>query len=103
MRFSTTYYAPHSQLALHARAVDYLSLVVSGSYVEEVGHERIHCRALSLRFHPAGEEHRHEFGACGGECLNLEMDESWAESLRSLAPATRALHVRSTGRVGLQL
>ena len=103
MRFASTCYSPGTQLSLHARSVSYLSLVVSGSYVESVGRESIHCRALSLRFHPAGEEHTHEFGACGGECLNVELDESWVESLRCLAAATRAVHVESTGGVGLRI
>ncbi len=102
-RIAASCYAPRSHLPLHARPVSYLSLVMSGSYVERVGRENIHCRALSLRFHPAGEEHRHEFGLSGGRCLTLEIDEAWNESLRSLLSASRPVHVRSTAGVGLQL
>jgi AraC family transcriptional regulator len=103
MQFAVTRYAPRTQLPVHARSASYVSLVVAGSYMERIGGEIINCSALSLRLHPAGEEHTHEFGPRGGECLNFEVDESWFESLRRLPARARPLHVQSTGGVGLQL
>jgi AraC family transcriptional regulator len=103
MRFATTFFPPRTRLPLHARPVSYLSLVLTGSYVERVANETIECTALSLRFHPAGEEHAHVFGQWGSECFNLELDEFWGESVRWLAAARRAVHVPSAGGLGLQL
>jgi len=77
MHFSTTWYGPNLRLAPHARDVDYLSLVLGGSYEEEVGSTRLECLPLSVRLHPAGEEHAHRFGAAGARCFNLELPRSW--------------------------
>lgn len=103
MIFSTTSFPPRARLPLHARPVSYLSLVLAGSYVEHVGTETIQCTALSLRFHPAGEEHAHVFGPWGSECFTLELDECWSESVRGLSAATRSVHVPSAGGLGLEL
>jgi AraC family transcriptional regulator len=103
MIFATTSYPPRARLPLHARPVSYLSLVLAGSYVEHFGTKAIECNALSLRFHPAGEEHAHEFGPTGSECFTFELDECWGESVRGLAAAQRSVHVTSAGRVGLDL
>jgi AraC family transcriptional regulator len=103
MRFATTLFPARARLPLHARPVSYLSVVLTGSYIERVGSQTIECNALSLRFHPAGEEHAHVFGQWGSECLNLELDESWSASVCRLSAATRAVHVPSAGKLGLQL
>lgn len=81
MQFLTTSFAPHGRLPLHARGVDYLSLVLAGSYEETIGSTRLHCLPLSVRLHPAGEEHAHGFGRAGARCLNIELPGSWQRSV----------------------
>lgn len=103
MRLATTRFPPGSELPPHARPVRYLSLVVTGSYTEHIGGAAIHCRALSLRFHPPGEEHSHRMGRAGSECLNIELDDGWSESVRRLDASRRPVHVASAGRAGSQL
>lgn len=103
MQLAIDCHAPRTTLPLHARPVSYLSLVVSGWYVERVGCTGMHCRALSLRYHPAWEEHTHVFGPLPVACMRLDLDQSWAESLRILAALPGGMHVASTGAVGLRL
>jgi len=102
MRLATTSFPPRARLPLHARPVSYLSLVLAGSYLERVGRETVDCRPLSLRFHSADEEHAHVLGDSGAECLNIELDEDWTESLRLLTQSARPVHVASAGRLGIR-
>src|SRR5579871_327921 len=54
-------YAQGMTLAAHRHGEAYLSLVLSGEYVEKYAHRTSHCAAGSLRFLPSSEVHENEF------------------------------------------
>jgi AraC-like DNA-binding protein len=69
---------------MHTHTRPYLSFVLCGDYSERTARREIHCVALTARFHPWGEQHADRFGGNGGYVLNIELDETWAESLARL-------------------
>lgn len=100
---SITRYPPHTCIALHAHTGPYLSFVMAGDYLERIGSTALKCPALTVRFHPAGEEHANEFGSAGACCLNLEPSPRWQESLDQLPKAHRApIVLESAGALGLR-
>ena len=99
MQFSTSKFGPHASTELHARPFAYISVVLGGSYEEAVGSVRIECLPLSLRLHPAGEEHTHRFGVAGARCLNLELPYTWQSCVdRVLDASTKPLMVEPRSR-----
>lgn len=74
-------YEASARLPRHAHATAYLSFVLQGSYVEQVGARTWNCGINTLRFHPNGEEHSDDFGALGGVCLNVELSQAWLEKM----------------------
>ena len=98
VRVSISAYPAGERLPLHGHASPYLSVVLGGWYVEDVGPHVLECLPLGLRLHGAGEEHADAFGDAGGRCLNVELDESWQESVEPFARAAgRPLLVESAG------
>jgi AraC family transcriptional regulator len=89
LEVSMSAYPAASRLPTHAHTTPYLSFVVAGGYVEHVGGRAVDCRALTVRYHPPGEEHADSFGAAGGRCLNLELGDCWRESVERLPDTGR--------------
>ena len=101
---TVTRYPAGVSLTQHAHATPYLSFVLSGSYVERIGRTALSCQHLTVRFHPAGEEHSNTFGPMGGRCLNLELTPRWRESLERLRGGGREpLILFSAGGIGLRI
>ena len=103
VRIETTAHAAHSRLEVHSSSIHYLSIVLAGSYVEQVGSHSLDCLPMRLRFHEAHEEHSHRVGPVGARCLNIELSDAWSESLNRLKNANRRpILVESGGWWALQ-
>jgi AraC family transcriptional regulator len=101
---SITAYAPAARLAPHAHLRPYVSIVLGGQYIERVGSTALECSLLTMRYHPAEEEHANDFGTDGGRCLNLELSARWDESLERLPRAQqRPLLLEHAGALGLRV
>lgn len=81
---SRTAHPPRQSLPVHEHRNAYLSIVIEGDYLEQVGARAVHCRPLQVRFHPPGEVHADHFGVRGGHVLNLELDPIWNAELDAL-------------------
>jgi AraC family transcriptional regulator len=77
-------HASRGVLPAHEHRAAYLSLVIEGEYVEELGSTSVTCRPSQVRLHPAGEVHSNVFGARGAHILNLELESCWNAELESL-------------------
>ena len=84
---SRTVHSPRQLLPVHEHRNAYLSIVIEGDYVEQVGKRAVHCRPLQIRFHPPGEVHENQFGVRGGHVLNFELDPTWDAELDALGLA----------------
>jgi AraC family transcriptional regulator len=84
VRLFRTAHPPCQSLPAHEHRNAYLSIVIEGDYLEQVGTRAVHCRPLQVRFHPPGEVHADHFGARGGHVLNFELDEIWNAELDAL-------------------
>ena len=102
VRVESTIHAPMARIDSHCPAVDYLSVVLSGSYVERVSSHSVECLPMQLRYHPAREEHSHRMGSRGACCLNIELSSAWRESLDRLDGIRHPLLVQSAGWWALQ-
>jgi len=61
-------------------------VVLDGSY-EEVNSGRTHqCTASTMLFHAAHEEHLERFGGTGGRSLIVEIEPTWYQRIREVAP-----------------
>ena len=61
-------------------------VVLDGSY-EEVNGGRTHeCTSSTMLFHAAHEEHLERFGCAGGRSLIVEIEPSWYQRVREVAP-----------------
>jgi len=61
-------------------------VVLDGSY-EEVHAGRTHeCTSSTLLFHAAQEEHLERFGGAGGRSLIVEIEPSWYQRVKEVAP-----------------
>ena len=77
-------YAPLARLEEHAHDRPFLCFVLAGAYEEEVCGRAFECRPGTVVLHAGERSHRDRFGARGGRCLNVELEEGW---LRAHAPA----------------
>ena len=84
VRLALTAHPPSQSLPPHEHRDAYLSIVIEGEYLEQVGTRAVHCGPLHVRFHPPGEVHADLFGVRGGHVLNLELDEIWNTELDML-------------------
>lgn len=87
VRLFLTAHPPRQSLPSHEHRDAYLSIVIEGDYLEQVGTRAVHCRPLQVRFHPPGEVHADHFGVRGGHVLNLELKEIWNAELEALGLA----------------
>jgi AraC family transcriptional regulator len=85
-------YAAGSTLPPHVHHHAFLSLTLSGGYVERHGARAVAYGPGSIAFHPPGEEHAVAIGASEVRCLNVELSAAWAGALgRSRRPFVRAV------------
>jgi len=84
VRLFLTAHPPRQSLPAHEHRNAYLSIVIEGDYLEQVGTRAVHCRPLQVRFHPPGEVHADHFGVSGGHVLNLELEKIWNAELDAL-------------------
>ncbi len=89
-------YAAGTALPAHVHEASFLSLTLSGAYVEDHGRRRLRYTAGDVTFHPPGEEHSVAVERAELRCLNVGIDGAWIERLRELRPATPRL-VHSSG------
>ena len=83
-------YAAGSTLPPHVHRQAFLSLTLSGGYLERHGARAVAYAEHSIAFHPAGEEHAVAIGSSDVRCLNVELSPRW----RGLA---RRSFVRAVG------
>ena len=81
--------APGVRLPRHGHQCAYFSLVVAGGYRERLPRASRERPALSVAFHPAGEEHSEDFLATRGATFSIEFSESWRERMESESPGWR--------------
>jgi AraC family transcriptional regulator len=75
-------YAARQTIAPHSHERAYLSLAITGRYLEQVSGGTTVAESGTLILHPAGERHQNVFDAAGGRCLNVELspatlDDVW--------------------------
>lgn len=96
---TTTFHSPRSQLGVQSRAVSYLSIVLAGSYREQIGTACLECLPMEMRLHPAGEEHSRLIGSLGARCMVVDLSSEWNESVKLIVTRLRRpLLVRAPGR-----
>ena len=66
-------YSAGLQLPRHAHDHAGFCLVIDGTYVEGYGSRDLQCRASSVTFSPAGEEHRNHFDGAPVHCLTVDI------------------------------
>jgi AraC family transcriptional regulator len=84
LRLITSRHAPCEELPPHVHLSAYLSFVLRGQYAENAWGAVIARDTFTLRFHPAGEEHRDRFGPTGALCLNIQLLGGWDETVERL-------------------
>jgi AraC family transcriptional regulator len=82
-----TSYARGLTAGRHTHECSCLCIVVDGGFAETYGRAERTCRAGSIIFRPAGEDHANHF-AIGARCLNIELSDAWMERLAEYAPVT---------------
>ncbi|HJW93742.1 MAG TPA: AraC family transcriptional regulator [Thermoanaerobaculia bacterium] len=68
-------YSPGLELPPHAHERAGFCLVIDGSYIEGYGSRDLRCRASSVTFSPAGEEHRNHFDGAPVHCLTVDIPQ----------------------------
>ena len=80
-------FTPSRELPWHAHARASLCLVLEGTYMEEFRTGKHQLRPFDLTFKPGGAEHRDRYCASGGaQCLIVDFDQTWIDSLREKGP-----------------
>ncbi len=70
-----TSYSSGARVGMHAHEHPMCCLVLDGGFVEHHGTRSAECNSGSLLFHPAGQDHAHDFGA-STICFNLQLANS---------------------------
>lgn len=78
-RLVETSYAPYSHLSCHKHDVANISLVLSGSLVEESDSGMVTAGPGCVVFKPAGAMHSNRVGRRGAVLFALRLDPSWSE------------------------
>jgi AraC family transcriptional regulator len=89
-------YGAATALPVHVHDASFLSLTLSGAYVEDHGRRRLRYTAGDVAFHPPGEEHSVAVERTELRCLNVGIEAEWIDRLRELRPAAPRL-VHSSG------
>jgi AraC family transcriptional regulator len=81
VKLSITSYEPHHVLAEHYHENSYISILMTGSYVERNREEKISVQPGDILFRPAGYNHGNSFMASGGRCFNIEFKKDWGADM----------------------
>jgi len=96
---TTTSHSPHSRVGAQCTSSSYLSIVLAGSYREQIGPRVLECRPMEMRLHPEGEEHAHIVGSIGARCMLVALGGEWNESIDHIVTNLKhPLVVRAAGR-----
>jgi AraC family transcriptional regulator len=68
-------YSPGLQLPRHSHERAGFCLVLDGTYIEGYSTRNLNCRAHTVTFSPAGEEHRNVFGEGTVHCLTIDIPQ----------------------------
>jgi AraC family transcriptional regulator len=71
-------------LHIHERAL--LCMVVDGAFEEQQGSKTICCTDITTLYHAAGGEHLERFGKSGARQLIVEIEPTWIDRIRQIAP-----------------
>jgi AraC family transcriptional regulator len=74
---SETRHVPHGAVPAHAHAGALLTLVLDGSFAEQVGRRSDSLEPGKVVFHPAGESHANQFTGAGARCFNVQFGDEW--------------------------
>lgn len=74
-------YSGGSRLPRHAHDRAGFCLVLDGTYVEGYGARDLACRAQTVTFSPAGEEHRNVFDAGPVQCFTIDVPQALLDRL----------------------
>ena len=98
VKLSITSYEPHDVLAEHYHENSYLSILMTGSYLERNNAEKIEVEPGDILFRPGGYDHGNFFMASGGRCFNIEFKKDWAIAMdiRINLPDTHQLYQPGT-------
>src|SRR5580704_8971239 len=81
VKLSITSYEPHDVLAEHYHENSYLSILMTGSYLERNNAEKIEMEPGDILFRPGGYDHGNTFMASGGRCFNIEFKKDWGAGM----------------------
>ena len=98
VKLSITSYEPHDVLAEHYHENSYISILMTGSYVERNRAEKISVEPGDILFRPRGYNHGNSFMASGGRCFNIEFKKDWGAGMdiRIDLPDTHQLYKPGT-------
>jgi AraC family transcriptional regulator len=82
---SESSYEKGMRLSKHCHSHAYLSLVLSGSYMEKYANRECLCSEGALRFLPPSELHENDYGA-GARCLLVKIEPSALDRLGEHSP-----------------
>jgi AraC family transcriptional regulator len=71
----------------HAHERTYLSLVLAGSYAEQIGPQALDHRPMTAHVRPGGVVHRDRVGPRGSRFFIMEMDAAWLDGVAGSLPA----------------
>lgn len=81
--FAETEYDPGHRLPLHAHEEPFFSLLLRGSFREELERGTRDCVPTSLVYYPEHEPHAEAFDGSGGRAFNVELGRGWLSDLRA--------------------
>src|SRR6266550_4611528 len=77
-------YSAGLHLPRHSHERAGFCLVLDGTYVEDYSTRNLNCRAHTVTFSPAGEEHRNIFGEGTVHCLTIDVPHQFLARLDGL-------------------
>lgn len=82
LTLAETEYEPGHRLPLHAHEHPFFSLLLRGSYTEQIHRGSRRLLPASLVFYPENEPHADAFDDGGGRAFNVEMASPWLNRIR---------------------
>lgn len=80
LALAEVHYAPGFSMGRHGHEQAYFTLVLAGSYSEQMDARDRTCLPGSVVFRPAGEPHASRFGAAPSRCLRVRLGPQWLQS-----------------------
>jgi len=75
------HYRASFQLQKHSHTSSFLTFVLHGTYLEDIGSTSQECRPRTVRFLPAGELHANRYGA-ETRCMHVEIQDPILDEIR---------------------